>query len=116
MVLLEGQTLAVDNAWLHEALDEYEKSMGSHGGNEVLAHIGERLLALGQRLDEIQNGSKAVSKDEDKGRLAEILRRPEHQKQPPEGSAVGRFLDRFLPWVARLFPQPQPIPTGTPPF
>ena len=116
-VLLEGQTIAVDNSWLHEALDEYEKKLSSHGGgNEVLARIGERLLALGQRLDEIQNGTKAlraVSKDEEKGRLAEILRRPEYQKEAAEGSAIGRLWDRFMRWLASLFPKPKPIQRGS---
>jgi hypothetical protein len=116
-VLLEGQTIAVDNSWLHEALDQYEKSLVSHGsGNEVLARIGERLLALGQRLDEIQNGAKslrALSKDEEKGRLAEILRRPEYQKEAAEGSAIGRLWDRFMRWLASLFPKPKPIQRGS---
>jgi hypothetical protein len=115
-VLLEGQTIAVDNSWLHDALDEYEKSLGSHGGNEVLAHIGERLLALGQRLDEIQKGTKApraLSKDEEKGRLAEILRRPEYQKEAAEGSAIGRLWDRFMRWLASLFPKTKPIQRGS---
>ena len=112
-VLLEGQTIVVDNSWLHDALDEYEKSLGSHGGNEVLAHIGERLLALGQRMDEIQKGTKTASKDEEKGRLAEILRRPEYQKQAAEGSAIGRLWDRFMRWLASLFPKPKPIQRGS---
>src|SRR5258708_25578756 len=116
-VLLAGQTIAVDNSWLHEALDQYEKSLGSHGGsNEVLARIGERLLALGQRMDEIQNGTKALralSKDEEKGRLAEILRRPEYQKEAAEGSAIGRLWDRFMRWLASLFPKTKPIQRGS---
>jgi hypothetical protein len=113
-VLLEGQTIAIDNAWLHDALDEYEKSPGGRGGgNEVLTHIGERLLAIGQRLDETQKGTKAVSKDEEKGRLAEILRRPEYQKEAAEGSAIGRLWDRLMRWLASLFPRPRPIQRGS---
>ena len=113
-VLLEGQTIAIDNSWLHDALDEYQKSLGGQGGgNEVLARIGERLLALGQRLDEIQNGTKTASKDEEKGRLAEILRRSEYQKEAAEGSAIGRLWDRFMRWLASLFPQTKPIQRGS---
>src|SRR5260370_2840759 len=108
-VLLEGQTIAVDNSWLHDALDEYEKSLGSHGGNEVLARICGRLLALVQRLDEIQNGTKTASKDEEKGRLAEILRRPQDPKQTAEGDTITRFCGRLMRWLARLFSQPKPI-------
>ncbi len=113
-VLLEGQTITVNNSWLHDALDEYEKSLSGHGrGNEVLTHIGERLMALGQRLDEIQKGIKGTDKDENKGRLAEILRRPEYQKEATEGSAIGRLWDRFLRWLASLFPKPKPIQRGS---
>lgn len=113
-VLLEGQTIAVDNSWLHDALDEYEKILGGHGGgNEVLTRIGERLLALGQRMDEIQKGTKAVSKDEEKGRLAEILRRAEYQKEAAEGSAIGRLWDRLMRWLASLFPRTKPIQPGS---
>ncbi len=116
-VLLEGQTIAVDNSWLHEALDEYEKSFGGRGhSNEVIAHIGERLMALGQRLDEMQNGTKAAAKDEEKGRMAEILRRPEYQKEAAEGSAIGRLWDRFLRWLASLFPKTKPIQRGSSPL
>ncbi|MFS8085316.1 MAG: DUF4129 domain-containing protein [Acidobacteriota bacterium] len=112
-VLLEGQTIAVDNSWLHDALDEYEKSFGGQRhGNEVLAHIGERLLALGQRLDE-KKGTSAAGKDEEKGRLAEILRRPEYNKEVDEGSAIGRLWDRFLRWLSSLIPKTKPIERGS---
>lgn len=112
-ILLEGQTIAVDNSWLHDALDQYEKSLGGHGGgNEVLTRVGERLLALGQRLDETQKGNE-VSKDEEKGRLAEILRRPEYQKEAAEGSAIGRLWDRFMRWLSSLFPKTRPIQRGS---
>lgn len=113
-VLFEGKTITVDNSWLHEGLDEYEKRLGSPTrSNQALAHIGERLLALGQRLDEKQNGTNAASKDEAKGRLAEILRRTEYSKQAAEGSAIGRLWDRFLRWLASLFPKTKPIQPGT---
>jgi hypothetical protein len=113
-VLFESQNIEVDNSWLHDALDQYEKSLGGHGnGNEVLTRAGERLLAIGQRLDEIQKGTKTFSKDEEKGRLAEILRRPEYQKEAAEGSAIGRLWDRFMRWLASLFPKAKPIQRGS---
>lgn len=113
-VLLQGQSVAVDNSWLHERLDEYEKSLGGHArSNQVLTHIGERLLALGQRLDEMQKGAGAGNKDEDKGRLAEILRRPEYNQKAAEGSALGRLWVRFLRWLASLFPKTQPVQPGS---
>ena len=116
-VLLEGQSVAVDNSWLHQGLNEYEKSFVSHAlNNEMLAHIGERLLALGQRLDEAQKGTTAGKKDEDKGRLAEILRRPEYQVKPAEGSAIERLWIRFLRWLDSLFPRTRGVQPGSSPW
>lgn len=116
-VLLEGQSVAVDNSWLHHALDEYERGFVSRAlNNEMLAHIGERLLALGQRLDETQKGAAAGKKDEDKGRLAEILRRAEYQPHPAEESAIGRFWERFLNWLFSLFPKRAPVQPGASPW
>ena len=114
-VLHEGQTIAIDNTWLHTGLDEYEKSFVSQTlNNEVLVHIGERLLSLGQQLDEMQKGTAAANnKDEDKGRLAEILRRPEYQQKPAEGSAIERLLQRFLRWLSGLFPKSPQIQPGS---
>lgn len=113
-ILLEGRTIAVDNSWLHEDLNEYEKKIGSaERSNLVLTHIGERLLALGQRLDEKQLGTDSASKDEAKGRLAEILRRAEYNQKASEGSAIGRLWDRFLRWLASLFPKTKPIQPGS---
>jgi hypothetical protein len=114
MVLFEGQTIAVDNSWLHAGLDEYEKRLGNpERSKQVLTHIGERLLALGERLDEIRKGTNAAGKDEAKGRLAEILRRPEYNQEAAEGSAIGRLWERFLRWLASLFPKTKPIQPGS---
>jgi len=113
-LLYEGRTIAIDNSWLHEDMDEYEKNIGSaERSNRVLSHIGERLLALGQRLDERQLGTDDASKDEAKGRLAEILRRSEYNQQAAEGSAIGRLWERFLRWLASLFPKTKPIQPGS---
>jgi hypothetical protein len=112
-VLLGRQTVAVDNTWLHEALRELEKIRGDNARRvELVAHIDERLRALGERLDEMQDGRPRPSKDDNKTRLAEILRRSEYNKQPEEGSALNRLLNRFLRWLASLFPQAKPLQPG----
>ena len=113
-VSVAGQTMTVDNSWLHEALDEYERNLSNaERSNLVLIHTGERLLALGQRLDEKQQGKETTGKDEAKGRLAEILRRSEYNQKPVEGSALERLWERFLRWLASLFPKTKPIQPGT---
>jgi Domain of unknown function (DUF4129) len=112
-VLLGRQTVAVDNTWLHEALNNLEKVRADSAQRaELVAHIDERLRALGERLDEMQNGQPGASKDDNKTRLAEILRRSEYSKQAEEGSALTRLINRFLRWLAGLFPQAKPLQPG----
>jgi len=112
-ILLQGQSIAVDNSWFHDALDEYEKIKTNARRTESLARIGERLLALSERLDEFDKRSGVLKKDEDKGRLAEILRRPEYNKTASEGSALERLWMRFLRWLFSLLPKSKPLPPGS---
>ena len=113
-VLLRGQSVAVDNSWLHEALNDYEKIRNDNARSaELLKGIGERLLALAERLDEMQKGVSSGNKDENKGRLAEILRRPEYNKNVEEGSALDRLWARFLRWLGSLLPKGKPIQPGS---
>jgi hypothetical protein len=114
-VLLGRQTVAVDNTWLHKALDELEKPRADNARRAaLLAHIEERLRALGERLDEMQEGKPAASKDDNKTRLAEILRRSEYSKQAEEGGALTRLINRFLRWLSRSIslPQTKPLQPG----
>jgi Domain of unknown function (DUF4129) len=111
-VLHNGQTIEVDNAWLHEALSEYEKNLASPTrSEEIRRNTNERLQALGQRIDETQ--AAASDKETDKARLAEILRRPEYNKAAAGESAIQRLWERFLRWLAKLFPKIKPMQPGT---
>ena len=115
-VVMGGQRISVDNSWLHEALAEYEKTTNQTKRAEILTRAAERLRAIEERLKEIDN-TQTVSSDKDasKGRLAEILRRPEYIQTAPESSALDRLLDRFWRWLGRLFPRAKPIePGGSP--
>src|SRR5712692_7355288 len=112
-VLLGRQTVAVDNTWLDLALNDLEKVRGDNARRaELVARIDERLRALSERLDEMQNGKPGASKDDNKTRLAEILRRSEYNKQAEEGSALNRLLNRFLRWLGSLFPRTKPLQPG----
>jgi hypothetical protein len=112
-VLLGLQTVPVDNTWLHQALDQLEKVRGDNARRAgLIAHIDERLRALGERLDERQDGKPGAGKDDNKARLAEILRRSDYNKQADEGSALNRLLDRFLRWLNSLFPRAKPMQPG----
>src|SRR5436190_1195084 len=110
-----GQTLPVNNAWFHESLAEIEKTSSVSARADLLARAAERLHAIDERLQEIQNarpGTRA-DKDADKGRLAEILRRPEYLRTAPEESALERLLQRFLRWLSGLMPKTKPIQPGS---
>ena len=114
-ITLAGQTVAVDNAWLHEALSDYQKVNGNRARSaELLARIVERLRALIERLDEMK--ASTTSKDENKARMAEILRRPEYNKGAAEGSALERLWQKIVNWLARLlrsiFPKSKPLQPG----
>jgi len=115
-VLMNGQTINVDNSWLHKDLADFEKSNAGPARTEMLERIAERLHAIDDRLKEMQaNGANSSDKDANKGKLAEILRRPEYVQTAPEGSALERLLLRFFRWLGSLFPKTKPIqPGGSP--
>lgn len=118
-VLLAGQSVTVDNTWLDEALRDYAKANRTKAERvEALARIEERLRAIDERLDEMQRAKPASTndKDSDKGRLAEILRRPDYDKPAAEGSALAHLWTRFLNWLFSLFPRAKPITPSDSPF
>jgi Domain of unknown function (DUF4129) len=113
-VLLTGQTITVDNRWLHEALTDYGKTGSQSDQAAKLKAIGERLLAILERVDELKRSpAAAANADESKARLAEILRRPEYNKSAPQGSALTRLLEAFVRWLSSLFPQTKPLQPGS---
>lgn len=115
-VQFEGRSVVINNAWLHDALNEVQrKHRGETSRANLLARIGERLMALNERLHESEAASSSRNPDEDKGRLAEILRRPEYNHAPVEGSIVERLWARFLRWLISLIPKSQGLqPGGSP--
>jgi len=103
----------VDNAWLDQSLADYEKKSSSdpHRADELLS-IEERLYALDERLAEMEGGqaSKAAQgRDEEKARLAAILRRDEYNKKVAEESALARLLRSIWKWLDSLFPDAKPV-------
>jgi hypothetical protein len=111
-----GTTIRVDNAWLDEALTDYEKlSASDPRRTETLARITERLYALDGRLQEIEAGKQsaaAVDKDADQRRLAAILSRVEYQKKPVEKGMLARLWERFMKWLESIFPESKPLQPG----
>jgi hypothetical protein len=114
-VQIDSQGIVVDNTWLHRALQQYEQGNNTRAQRAyLLARIEERLRAIDASLEEMQAATTTASdKDSDKGKLAEILRRPEYNKPTvPEGSALNRLWNRFLRWFFSLFPRTKPLSQG----
>jgi len=117
-----GAPMQVNNSWLEDALKQYEefyapKVIRGSGDDDtlirarrsrLLASITERLHALTERLDEVLKAKAgALSKDEEKARLASILQRPEYNKAAQE-SALSRLWERIRRWLRDLFPERDP--------
>lgn len=113
---ISGGAITVDNSWLYQLLTDVEKSNDQNNRRALLARTVERLRALHERLDEAQKASGVNSdKDAEKGRLAEILRRPEYAPVPPSerSSAIQRLLERLINWIDSLFPKRKPLAPST---
>lgn len=114
-VELNGTTIRVDNTWLEEALNDYEK-LGPNDSRRTdsQARITERLYALGERMAEMEGREQqaAANKEEDHRRLAAILERGEYKKKSAEKGALARLWERFVRWLNGLFPDSRPLQPG----
>ena len=113
-VLFNGQNIDVNNAWFHEALDEYQKlGHQPERASGVLARTRDQLRALLERLDEMKAAASADAKDASKARLEEILRRAEYDKSVAEKSAIERLWEEFIRWLSKIIPRVGPMQPGT---
>jgi hypothetical protein len=107
-----GGTVETNNVWLSDAIASYrvEKDLAKRG--EILKAIHERLLATSASVAELQTGVQSAStKDGDKQKLAEILRRPEYQPAAaPEESLFQRLWREFWDWIEHQMPRPNISP------
>lgn len=105
----QGATLETGNEWLTVELAAYSEENNLSKRVEILTGIGERLAALEEKLAELENSNvSSRTKDEDKQKLAEILRREEYQKpEQKQESIVQKWWRELLDWFAGAFPQPQ---------
>ncbi len=107
-------SIETDNQWLSEKLDELEsETENSSKREQILTEIYERLDAIELKLDELEKPTAQTrTKDEDKQKLAEILRREEYQK--PEAKTESLFqkiIRKIKQWFAEFFPRPN-LPEG----
>jgi hypothetical protein len=104
----QGAAAQTNNAWLSEKLAAFEQEESAAKRAEILTLIGERLATLQQKLDELENPPVSDrTKDEDKQKLAEILRREEYQKpEKSEESLVQKLIREFKEWFENILPRP----------
>ncbi len=113
-ISFQGQSVAVDNSWLEHELDEFERLTKATDRQAVVARISERLKAIQQHVHELREAATTSrDKDAEKGRLAEILRRPEYVPARPQGNALEQLILRILRWLEKLFPKTKPMQPGS---
>lgn len=103
--------IEINNAWLEHDLQTLE-AMTAKGENrsQFLRQTTEKLGAVRDRLDELLAAQTADrSKNENKQKLDEILRRPEFQKpEEKEKSVLDRWMEALEKWLQDLFRRNEP--------
>jgi hypothetical protein len=120
-VEIGGTVIETSNGWLRDGFDQFDRAATSGEQMKILSSLSERLAAVDQRLKELETTTASQrSKDEDKQKLAEILRREEYRKPDrSEESLFQRIYRQVMEWLANLFPRPNisPVsPTGLQPL
>ena len=105
-----GGTIEADTDWLSQSLNELDAESNLSEKAVIITSIKERVAGINQRIDQLEKTIAAErSKDEDKQKLAEILRREEYQKpKAEEESLMQRWRREFLEWLQGMFPQTAP--------
>ena len=102
-VEFDGDSYNVDNSWLHKSLEELDRSADR---SDKLEQILDSLRALEARVEERQNpGRLAESKEQAKGRLQNILNRPEYASGKHGANALARLLQDIANWLEKLLPK-----------
>ena len=110
-----GGTVETQNSWVGAELDRYAAERDADKAGQVLTGLVDRLTSLEMRIVEAADAASSErSKDDDKQKLAEILKREEYQKpQPKEESLAERWWRVVREWIESVFPRPS-LPDGAP--
>ena len=108
----KGGDVETDNQWLGARLREFSAEPNRSNRGAILTGISERLLAVSETVGDLDAAiASTQTKDQDKQKLAEILRREEYQKrQVKEESLFQKWWREFLEWLAKIFPNPEITP------
>jgi len=100
-----GAVISVDNAWLHEAVNNAIKNKNAGGDIEqrrsTLIGISNRLARLKQSVKEAQTTQNQTLQDH-RSRLDNILARPEYQPEEKRESLIGGWVRRIKEFIVRL--------------
>jgi hypothetical protein len=104
----KGGTVEATNAWLLDKARDLEGEADSDKRLLKIVEIREYLSAILFKLEDLENEAAAVrTKDQDKQKLGEILRREEYQKpQEKQESVFQRWLREFFEWLESVMPRP----------
>lgn len=113
-ISVQGGVVESDTGWISVELNDFERRVNLSEKQAVLVGIKERLASIDFRIEELEIAAAAErSKDEDKQKLAEILRRQEYQKaEPPKESLLQRWWREFMEWLNSAFPRPEMAPSS----
>lgn len=105
----QNGSLEVNNLWLHDKLSQYENEPSDAPSRaKIIAEISDRLAALEDKLAEFEaqtDGNR--TKDENRQKLGEILKRAEFQKpEEKQESAIQKWIREFIAWLWRESPRP----------
>jgi Domain of unknown function (DUF4129) len=106
-VEFNGSITRVDNAWLHEALNDVIKATNGDAGQRIpmLGEISARLARLRQSVKAAQTTEDQLQ--DQRARLDGILARAEYQPEEKRDSVVARFINKVLEFIfgilAKLF-------------
>lgn len=106
-----------DNDWIINKFSRFKDlEKNSPERAQILAELYERLDAIERKLDELENAAaSARTKDEDKQKLGEILKRSEYSKPEQEDESIAaRAYKRFTEWLKSLFSAPDAAPVNAP--
>ncbi len=111
-IVWPGGSVETDNGWLRTRLREFTDELDKSKRGAILTGISERLLAVSETVGDLDKAiASNQTKDQDKQKLAEILRREEYQKpQIKEESLFQKWWREFMDWLAKVFPRPDVTP------
>ena len=107
-------SVETSNQWLSDRLGEFQNEPDSTKRAVILTAVSERLRAISDSIDDLDKAAAAQrTKDQDKQKLAEILRRQEYQKpKVEEESLFQKWWREFWDWLESLFPKSPNLPSA----